>query len=190
MTPLEAGASYAEAIQGLRPGRPRAHRASSVASITPPTRPATGAIVVGALTRANREAIREAIGFEYEGGDEPEFDPLDEDTRERMVEFKRQVAEIVRTRTTAEWVEALRRTGAPAAPLRFPEDLADDAQTSDWFVELDDPLSGPQRQLASWIEMSKTPTRAQGPRARPRRAQRRAAARVRLRRRGDRGAAR
>ena len=30
-------------------------------------------------------------------------------------------------------------------------------------MELDDPLSGPQRQLAAWIEMSKTPPVAQGP---------------------------
>ena len=159
---LEAGESYAEAIQGYGQGGlaptgavRRIYHTSYETS--------DGAIVVGALTRANRQAIREAIGFEYEGGDEPEFDPLDEETRQRMVEFKQQVAAIVRTRTTAEWVEALRRTGAPAAPLRFPEELADDEQTSSWFVELDDPLSGPQRQLNAWIEMSKTPPGAQGP---------------------------
>ncbi|MYE47587.1 MAG: CoA transferase [Chloroflexi bacterium] len=159
---LEAGESYAEAIQGYGQGGlaptgavRRIYHTSYETS--------DGAIVVGALTRANRQAIREAIGFEYEGGDEPEFDPLDEETRRRMVEFKQQVAAIVRTRTTAEWVEALRRTGAPAAPLRFPEELADDEQTASWFVELDDPLSGPQRQLNAWIEMSKTPPGAQGP---------------------------
>ena len=159
---LEAGESYAEAIQGYGQGGlaptgavRRIYHTSYETS--------DGAIVVGALTRANRQAIREAIGFEYEGGDEPDFDPLDEETRRRMVEFKQQVAAIVRTRTTAEWVEALRRTGAPAAPLRFPEELADDEQTASWFVELDDPLSGPQRQLSAWIEMSKTPPGAQGP---------------------------
>ncbi len=159
---LEAGESYAEAIQGYGQGGlaptgavRRIYHTSYETS--------DGAIVVGALTRANRQAIREAIGFEYEGGDEPEFDPLDEETRQRMVEFKQQVAAIVRTRTTAEWVEALQRTGAPAAPLRFPEELADDEQTASWFVELDDPLSGPQRQLSAWIEMSKTPPGAQGP---------------------------
>ncbi len=159
---LEAGASYADAIENYGQGglAPTAvvRRIYHTAYET-----SDGAIVVGALTRANREAIREAIGFEYEGGDEPEFDPLDEATRERMTEVKEGVAEIIRTRTTAEWIEALRRTGAPAAPLRFPEQLADDPQTASWFVELDDPLSGPQRQLNAWIEMSKTPARAQGP---------------------------
>ena len=159
---LEAGASYAEAIEGYGQGglAPTAvvRRIYHTAYET-----SDGAIVVGALTRANREAIREAIGFEYEGGDEPDFDPLDEPTRERMTRFKEHVAEIIRTRTTAEWIEALRRTGAPAAPLRFPEQLADDPQTASWFAEFDDPLSGPQRQLNAWIEMSKTPVHAQGP---------------------------
>ena len=159
---LEAGASYAEAIENYGQGglAPTAvvRRIYHTAYET-----SDGAIVVGALTRANREAIREAIGFEYEGGDEPDFDPLDEATRERMTRFKEHVAEIIRTRTTAEWIEALRRSGAPAAPLRFPEQLADDPQTASWFVELDDPLSGPQRQLNAWIEMSKTPVHAQGP---------------------------
>ena len=159
---LEAGASYAEAIEGYGQGglAPTAvvRRIYHTAYET-----SDGAVVVGALTRANREAIREAIGFEYEGGDDPDFDPLDDATRERMTEVKRHVAEIMRTRTTAEWIEALRRTGAPAAPLRFPEQLADDPQTASWFIEVDDPLSGPQRQLDAWIEMSKTPPRAQGP---------------------------
>ena len=159
---LEAGASYAEAIEGYGQGglAPTAvvRRIYHTAYET-----SDGAIVVGALTRANREAIREAIGFEYEGGDEPDFDPLDEPTRERMTRFKEHVAEIIRTRTTAEWIEALRRSGAPAAPLRFPEQLADDPQTASWFAEFDDPLSGPQRQLNAWIEMSKTPVHAQGP---------------------------
>ena len=159
---LEAGASYADAIENYGQGglAPTAvvRRIYHTAYET-----SDGAIVVGALTRANREAIREAIGFEYEGGDEPDFDPLDEATRERMTRFKERVAEIIRTRTTAEWIEALRRSGAPAAPLRFPEQLADDPQTASWFVELDDPLSGRQRQLNAWIEMSKTPVHAQGP---------------------------
>ena len=159
---LEAGASYAEAIENYGQGglAPTAvvRRIYHTAYET-----SDGAIVVGALTRANREAIREAIGFEYEGGDEPDFDPLDEATRERMTRFKEHVAEIIRTRTTAEWIEALRRSGAPAAPLRFPEQLADDPQTASWFAEFDDPLSGPQRQLNAWIEMSKTPVHAQGP---------------------------
>ncbi len=159
---LEAGASYADAIEGYGQGglAPTAvvRRIYHTAYET-----SDGAVVVGALTRANREAIREAIGFEYEGGDDPDFDPLDDATRERMTEVKRHVAEIMRTRTTAEWIEALRRTGAPAAPLRFPEQLADDPQTASWFAEIDDPLSGPQRQLDAWIEMSKTPPRAQGP---------------------------
>lgn len=159
---LEAGASYAEAIENYGQGglAPTAvvRRIYHTAYETK-----DGALVVGALTRANREAIREAIGFEYEGGDDPDFDPLDEATRERVTEVKRQVGEIMRTRTTAEWMEALRRAGAPAAPLRFPEQLADDPQTASWFIELDDPLSGPQRQLDAWIGMSKTPVRAQGP---------------------------
>ncbi len=159
---LRGGTSYAEAISGYGQGglRPTAavrrvyHTAYEVKD---------GAVVVGALTPANRAAIREAIGIEDEGGDHPDFDPLDPATQARIRAFKQRVVEIMRTRTVAEWMEAFRRSGAPAAPLRFPEELADDEQTASWFVELDDPLSGPQRQLGPWIEMSKTPPAVERP---------------------------
>ena len=159
---LDAGTSYAEAIRGYGQGglaltaavRRVYHAAYEVQD---------GAVVVGALTPANRAAIREAIGIEDEGGDHPDFDPLDAATQERIREFKGRVVEIMRTRTVAEWMERFRRTGAPAAPVRFPEELVDDPQTASWFVELEDPLSGRQQQLGAWIEMSKTSPGAQGP---------------------------
>ena len=158
----EAGASYAEAIAGY--GQGGLAPTAAVRRVYHTAYEAKdGAVVVGALSPANRAAIREAIGVGDEGGDDPGFDPLDPATQERIHAFKQHVTEIMRTRTVDEWMAAFRRTGAPAAPVRFPEELADDPQTASWFVELDDPLSGPQRQLDAWIGMSRTPPRAQGP---------------------------
>jgi formyl-CoA transferase len=122
-----------------------------------------GAVVVGALTKANRDAIRSVIGFPYEGGDDPGFDPLDPATRERIRGVKRQVIEIMKTRTTNEWMAGFRAAGAPAAPVRFPEQLHDDPQAARFMVELEDPLSGWQKQLGPLVGMSRTPTAPQGP---------------------------
>jgi crotonobetainyl-CoA:carnitine CoA-transferase CaiB-like acyl-CoA transferase len=107
-----------------------------------------GAVVVGALTKANRDAIRSVIGFPYEGGDDPGFDPLDPATRERIRGVKRQVIEIMKTRTTEEWMAGFRAAGPQAA--RF-------------MVELEDPLSGWRKQLGPLVGMSRTPPAPQGP---------------------------
>lgn len=161
-TALNAGTPYADAIgdygQGGLAPTGAVRRVYHTAYVVK-----DGAIVVGALTPANRAAIREAIGLDDEGGDDPDFDPLDPATQTRIREFKQQVTKIMRTRTVEEWMTAFHSTGAPAAPVRFPEDLMDDPQTASWFTEIDDPLSGPQHQLDAWIEMSKTPPGAQGP---------------------------
>ena len=122
-----------------------------------------GAIVVGALTPANRRAIREALGTPDEGGDDPDFDPLDPAHRARAMEVKEEMRQAFRTRTVDEWMERFRATGAPAAPVRFPEQLVNDEQTARLFVELEDPLSGWQKQLGPLVQLSKTPTAAQGP---------------------------
>ena len=186
---LEAGASYAEAIENYGQGglAPTAvvRRIYHTAYET-----SDGAIVVGALTRANREAIREAIGFEYEGGDEPDFDPLDEATREAHDPVQgarrrdhphahdggvdRGAAAQRRPRRAAALPRAARRRSADRVVVRgvrrSAERTAAPAQRLDRDVEDAGPRSGP--------------------RAPARRTQRRAAARVRLRRRGDRGTAR
>lgn len=122
-----------------------------------------GVVVVGALTKANRDAIRKVIGIPYEGGDDADFDPLDPATQARVRGVKAEANRIMRTRTVEEWVRDFHAAGAPAAPMHFPEELADDPQTAPWMVELEDPLTGWQKQLGPFFEMSRTPLAAQGP---------------------------
>ncbi|MEE8422205.1 MAG: CoA transferase, partial [Dehalococcoidia bacterium] len=52
--------------------------------------------------------------------------------------------------------------GAPVAPVRLPEELADDEQVAaDGMIwELEHTVTGPQRVVGPWVTMSKTPTRA------------------------------
>lgn len=123
-----------------------------------------GAIVVGALTPANRIAIRAVLGTPNEGSDDnPDFNALDPDTISHAAEIRREMQRVFKTRTVDEWMQAFRETGAPASPLRFPEELVEDAHTAPYFVDIEDPLSGPQKQLGPLVQFSKTPSAAQGP---------------------------
>jgi formyl-CoA transferase len=56
------------------------------------------------------------------------------------------------------------REGVPAAPVKFPEDMAEEPQVlaNDMMVELEHDLSGPQTMVAPILRMSKSPMAAQG----------------------------
>ncbi len=70
-----------------------------------------GGIVLGALTPANREAFRQAIGITGDRHDEPGFDPRDPANLVVAETLREQVRQTLLTRTVQEWIDDLRCRG-------------------------------------------------------------------------------
>ncbi|MFN8559929.1 MAG: CoA transferase, partial [Dehalococcoidia bacterium] len=123
-----------------------------------------GALVLGALTRANRDAMRAIIGV-ADTADEPDFDAADADNRARIEEWRRQVQARLMERSAAEWVEVFLRAGVPASVVNFAEEMSDDPQVNamGMMAELAHAVTGPQRVVGPLVRMSATPTAASGP---------------------------
>jgi crotonobetainyl-CoA:carnitine CoA-transferase CaiB-like acyl-CoA transferase len=119
-----------------------------------------GAVILGALTPANRDQMRRAMGIEDDPTRDPDFnalDPANEPLVERMFE---RIREVMLTRTMDEWVEAFDREGAPVSRVNLPEELADDPQVQamGYMLDIEHPLTGPERMPGAVIQMSATPT--------------------------------
>ena len=69
------------------------------------------------------------------------------------------VAEVVKTRTTAEWLEVLSAADVPVGPMNTPEDLFDcpHLQAVGMFPEIDHPSEGRIRNIKVPVSFSKTP---------------------------------
>ena len=124
-----------------------------------------GAIVLGCLTKPTRAGAREVLGMHHETTDDEAFDLTDPAQQARVSAWKDEIAAKMLTRTAAEWVTDFEAAGVPAAPVQFPEEMADDPQVlaMDVMVEFDHPVTGHQRVVGPMVRMSETPTRASGP---------------------------
>jgi crotonobetainyl-CoA:carnitine CoA-transferase CaiB-like acyl-CoA transferase len=123
---------------------------------------ADGAVILGALTPANRDQFRRVIGVEDDPTGDPEFDALDPANRPIAEAMYDRIREIMLTKTMDEWIAAFDAEGAPAAKVNFPEEMADDPQVAamHYMLELDHELTGPERMVGPIVQMSKTPTGA------------------------------
>ena len=119
-----------------------------------------GAIILGALTPANREQIRTVLGITHDPTADPEFNALDATNDAKVAAARERVKAVMKTRTMAEWMEALDAVGAPAAPVHFPEEVLDDPQVAamDYAIEVEHALTGPERHMGALVQMSATPT--------------------------------
>ena len=124
-----------------------------------------GGIILGALTIANRNGFRKVLGMEDEPSDEPGHDVLDPENQRLAAHYKDVIRAKLRERTVAEWVEIFDAAGLPAAPVHFPEEIADDpqVQTEGIFVDLEHAVTGQQHVVGPVLEMSATPTSARLP---------------------------
>ena len=120
---------------------------------------AQGALVLGALTQQNRDAIRAILGMADET-DSPGFDAADPENRRRIEAWRTDIQQRLLQRTAAEWVEAFLARGVPASVVNFPEEMADDpqVQATGMVTELVHPITGPQRVVSPIVHMSVTPT--------------------------------
>jgi crotonobetainyl-CoA:carnitine CoA-transferase CaiB-like acyl-CoA transferase len=119
-----------------------------------------GAIVLGALTKANRDGMRRVLGIEDEASDDPDYDAREPENiaeAERLLEVLR--AKML-ARSTAQWVADFDAAGVPVTAVQLPEEMADDPQVlADGMMwELEHEITGPQLVPGPIFTMSKTPT--------------------------------
>ena len=122
-----------------------------------------GGLVMGAVTKENRDVIRGVLGIEGDPTDDPDYNQFAEESADIVEALQEQVAEIVRQRPVAEWIERFEAVGAPVAPVLFPEDVADHEEGARHFVELEHAVTGPQRFVGPMFDLERTPTSVAGP---------------------------
>ena len=121
-----------------------------------------GGLVMGAVTKENRDAIRGVLGIEDDPTDDPDYNQFAEESADIVEGLQLRVAEIVRQRTVADWIERFEAVGAPVAPVLFPEDIADHEEGKRHFVELEHEVTGPQRFVGPMFDLERTPTSVSG----------------------------
>jgi crotonobetainyl-CoA:carnitine CoA-transferase CaiB-like acyl-CoA transferase len=125
-----------------------------------------GGVVLGALTKANRDGMRQVLGiYGEEDSDREGYDAYDDENQRVALEWRQRIREIFLTKTVDEWVRLFDEAGVPVAPVQFPEEMADDPQVwADQMTwELEHSVTGPQRVMGPAVAMSVTPTRAYRP---------------------------
>lgn len=124
-----------------------------------------GMVAIGALSKRLREKVRAAVGTDFLGRDDPDFDMYDPGFRERSQTATRQVEETLAKKTTAEWLEIFERAGVPAGPVNFPDDMSDNPQVlaNDMIVDVEHEASGSQKMVAPILKLSSSPASVSGP---------------------------
>ena len=123
-----------------------------------------GALVLGALTQQNRDAIRSILDM-TDDTDDPGFNAADPVSRARIEEYRAEIQAKLKQRTAAEWVEVFLAAGVPASVVNFAEEMADDPQVeaAGMMADLVHPVTGPQRVVGPVVRMSATVTAAARP---------------------------
>jgi crotonobetainyl-CoA:carnitine CoA-transferase CaiB-like acyl-CoA transferase len=119
-----------------------------------------GAIILGALTDANRDQMRRAMGIDDDPTADPDFNGLDPANDAVTGAIAERIREIMKTRTMTEWEAAFAVEGAPVSRVNLAEEMADDPQVQALgiMVELEHELTGPETMVGSIVQMSETPT--------------------------------
>lgn len=125
---------------------------------------ARGALVLGALTRQNRDVIRGILGT-HDETDGPDYDGSAPDARERLEAWRAEIQRRLLARPAEEWVAKFVDSGVPASVVHFAEEMADDPQVTamGMMTELTHALTGPQRVVSPIVQMSATPTAVRRP---------------------------
>ena len=106
-----------------------------------------GAVMLGCVTPANQQQVRDAIELGHDPTTDADFNPLDPAAVEVVASVRGRIAERFLSNTTDHWIERLDATGAPASQVNLPEDMVDDPQVEALgiMVELEHSLTGPRR---------------------------------------------
>jgi formyl-CoA transferase len=121
-----------------------------------------GALILGALTPANQDQMRRAMGIDFDSDPTraPDFNSLDPANDAVCEAMQERIRQIMLTRTMDEWIERFDAEGAPVSKVHFPEEMADDPQVQamGYVVDLEHELTGPERMVGPVVHLSKTET--------------------------------
>ena len=155
-----AGAPYAEVI-ALRDEtiRMSSHRLYYRGYDT-----AKGALILGAITKQNRDTIRRILGID-DDTDSPDFDSAAPDSDARVEAWKSEIQAKLMTRDAEAWEATFVDAGVPASTVKLAEEMSDDEQVlaMGMMTPLVHPVTGPQRVVSPLARMSITPVVAQRP---------------------------
>ncbi len=153
----EDGSSYAEMIEARR-SRPNQGKAFRIYYSGYPVK--DGAIILGALTPQNRDQIRAVLEITDDPTDNDDFNAIGPDADAIVARVEGQIRSTLANGTMEEWMARLDAAGAPASPVNWLEDMVNDPQVvaMNLMPTIDHPLSGPERQVGSLVQMSKTTT--------------------------------
>ena len=114
-----------------------------------PCRTLDGFICVMIYTDRHWRAFFQALGREEEFDRDPRYASMTART-ENIVALYRELAELLGTRTTAQWLDLFNRADIPAMPLHNPDSLVADPhlQATGFFTFTDHPSEGRLRQMA------------------------------------------
>jgi crotonobetainyl-CoA:carnitine CoA-transferase CaiB-like acyl-CoA transferase len=123
-----------------------------------------GFVSVGCLSPALNARFRAVTGI-HDPRQDPGFELGSDAAYDRLTLLIREAEDLFRAKTTAEWVQALRAGGVPAAPLNFPPDVFRDPQLleNEYIIELEHPLFGPYKTFGPPVKMDRTPLRVKSP---------------------------
>ena len=150
----EAGLPYADLLQVYESDHP----------VTPGNiyyrsyQTADGVIVVGCLSDPLRHRLLDTLGLEdirFDSG----YDPRSDAAVAFGAELMQQAEEAFMQRPAAEWLALLEERGIPAGPVRFIEEVFDDAQAqaNGLVVELEHRDAGKLRMVGPLANFSETP---------------------------------
>jgi len=128
-----------------------------------PCRTLDGFICVMIYTDRHWRSFFQALGREAEFDRDPRYASMTTRT-ENIVALYRELAELLATRTTAQWLDLFNRADIPAMPLHNPDSLVADPhlQATGFFSFADHPSEGRLRQMAypsTWSESQPGGTR-------------------------------
>jgi formyl-CoA transferase len=87
-----------------------------------------GSVILGALTPANRDQMRRALGITDDPTASPDYDALNPEHVAAAEAVAERIRQIMRTKTMDEWVAIFTKEGAPISKVNFPEDMSTDPQ--------------------------------------------------------------
>ena len=118
-----------------------------------------GFVAVGCLSPALRKKFCDALDIHDPRYDHPLVDPVSEQFRDIGLHLTGLVEERFMSRTVAEWLSHFDRSGVPAGPVLFAEELRDDEQVSanGLIVKVPHPALGEIEMVGPVVRMSETP---------------------------------